>query len=150
VTKITTKKLTKKSTPQVSSGAAPKHQEPRRSTSNDDEGFVRSTEAEEPMRSTAEARNTEARPMRSTAEVDAEERPMRSTESTAEERLRRSTAETAEEASRSTAKEVSRSTAEATEEWEADAAKKWEQDPSKEENQYGGNKQQPTSNKKWS
>jgi hypothetical protein len=51
--------------------------------------------------------------MRSTAEVDAEERPMRSTESTAEEGSRRSTAEAAEEASRSTAKEVSRGTAEA-------------------------------------
>jgi hypothetical protein len=140
------------------SGAAPKHQEPRRSTSTDDEGFVRSTEAEEPMGSTAEARNTEARPMRSTVEVDAEERPMMSTYNTAEERSRRSTAEAAEEASRSTADAAEEWEADAAEEWEADAAEEWEadaaeeweQDRSKEENQYGGNRRQPTSNKKWS
>jgi hypothetical protein len=69
---------------------------------------VRSTEAEEPIRSTAEARNTEARPMRSTAEVDDKERPMRSTQSTAEERLMRSTAKAAEEASRGEAKKQHR------------------------------------------
>jgi hypothetical protein len=60
------------------------------------------------VRSTAEARNTEARPVRSTAEVDAKERPMRSNQSTAEERSRRSTAEAAEEASRGEAKEEHR------------------------------------------
>jgi hypothetical protein len=47
---------------------------------------VRSTEAEELMRSTVKARNTKAMPMRSTAEAKAaEERPMRSTECTSKE-----------------------------------------------------------------
>jgi hypothetical protein len=74
-------------------GAAPKQQEPRRRTSIDPEGFVRSTKAEEPRRSIDDARNineannTKAGPRRSPE-------ARRSTESTAEE-ARRSTKSTA-------------------------------------------------------
>jgi hypothetical protein len=72
VTKIATEKLTEE---EHAEGfmRRPKHQEPRRSTSTDDGGFVRST---------AEARNTEARPMRSTESTT--EEPSRSTADAAE------------------------------------------------------------------